>query len=71
MLPAWKRLTKLQKGIATDLSRIGLLFFQLIFIVKLQKTMLGQVKIRFYKTNYKEYQKKISLALEQLKAGQF
>ena len=73
ILPAWKGIDKASKDIATDLAKLG----YHAFIADIygegnypkDNTEAGK-SAGFYKTNYKEYQKRISLALDQLiKAG--
>jgi dienelactone hydrolase len=73
ILPAWKGIDKASKDIATDLSKLGYYSFVADIYGEgnypKDNAEAGK-KSGFYKTNYKEYQKRISLALEQLiKAG--
>ena len=73
ILPAWKGIDKASKDIATDLSKLG--YYSFIADIygegnyPKDNAEAGK-SAGFYKTNYKEYQKRISLALDQLiKAG--
>ena len=69
ILPAWRGIDKASKDIATDLSKLG--YYSFIADIygesNYPKDNAEAGKISgFYKTNYKEYQKRIALALEQL-----
>lgn len=69
ILPAWKGIDKVSKDIAADLAHLG----YHAFIADIygegnypqNNTEAGQ-KAGYYKTNYKEYQNRITLALKQL-----
>lgn len=69
ILPAWKGIDKVSKDIATDLARLG----YYAFIADIygegnypkNNSEAGQ-KAGYYKTNYKDYQNRIALALKQL-----
>ena len=69
ILPAWKGIDKASKDIATNLANLG--YFSFIADIygegnyPKDNAEAGK-SAGFYKTNYKEYQKRISLALEQL-----
>ena len=69
ILPAWKGIDKASKDVATDLSKLG----YHAFIADIygegnypKDNAEAGKSAGFYKTNYKEYQKRISLALDQL-----
>jgi dienelactone hydrolase len=69
ILPAWKGVDKASKDIATNLANLG----YYAFIADIygegnypKDNAEAAQKSSFYKTNYKEYQKRISLALDQL-----
>jgi dienelactone hydrolase len=73
ILPAWHGIDKSSKDIAADLANLG----NYAFVADIygegnypkDNAEAGQ-KSGYYKTNFKEYQKRISLAMEQLiKAG--
>jgi dienelactone hydrolase len=73
ILPAWHGIDKASKDIAGDLAKLG--YYSFIADIygegnyPKDNAEAGQ-KSSYYKTNYKEYQTRISLALEQLiKAG--
>ncbi|WP_413997857.1 dienelactone hydrolase family protein [Flavobacterium sp. W1B] len=69
ILPAWKGIDKVSKDIATDLAHLG----YYAFIADIygegnypkNNSEAGQ-KAGYYKTNYKDYQNRIALALKQL-----
>lgn len=69
ILPAWKGIDKASKDIATDLSKLG--YFAFIADIygegsyPKDNAEAGK-RAGYYKTNYKAYQKRIALALEQL-----
>jgi dienelactone hydrolase len=73
ILPAWKGIDEHSKEVAQDLSKLG----YYAFVADIygegnypQDAKEAGEKSGFYKTNHKEYQKRIRLALEQLiKAG--
>ncbi|WP_035671272.1 dienelactone hydrolase family protein [Flavobacterium sp. 83] len=69
ILPAWKGIDKHAKTTAETLAKIGYYAFVADIYgagnYPKDNAEAGQ-KAGFYKTNYKEYQKRISLALEQL-----
>lgn len=69
ILPAWKGIDKASKDIATNLANLG--YYSFIADIygegnyPKDNAEAGK-SAGFYKTNYKEYQKRISLALAQL-----
>lgn len=69
ILPAWKGIDKASKDIAIDLSKLG--YFAFIADIygegsyPKDNAEAGK-SAGYYKTNYKAYQKRIALALEQL-----
>ena len=69
ILPAWKGIDKLSKDSAENLAKLGYYAFVADIYGEgnypKDNTEAGQ-KAGFYKTNFVEYQKRISLALEQL-----
>jgi dienelactone hydrolase len=69
ILPAWHGIDKASKDIARDLASLG----YYTFIADIygegnypKNNAEARKKSSYYKTNYKEYQKRISLALQQL-----
>ncbi len=69
ILPAWMGIDKLSKDTAENLSKLG----YYAFVADIygegnypKDTKEAGKNAGFYKTNYKDYQKRISLALEQL-----
>lgn len=69
ILPAWKGIDKVSKDIATDLANLG----YYAFVADIygegnypKNTAEAGQKAGYYKTNFKEYQKRISLAIDQL-----
>jgi dienelactone hydrolase len=69
ILPAWNGIDKASKDIAADLAALGYYAFIADIYGKgnyPKDNAEASQKSAYYKTNYKEYQKRISLALQQL-----